>query len=99
MTSTTALRETELQVSIIRLFLFKSMSFKVSNLISSLQIFWSYIEGMLTNLGTLPLTRIHSMLKLFATVECSSEELQKFLDEKVSQGILVYSAGQYQLQK
>lgn len=62
-------------------------------------MFWSYIEGMLTNLDSLPLARIHSMLKLFATVECSSEELQKFLDEKVSQNMLVYSAGQYQLPK
>lgn len=62
-------------------------------------MFWSYIEGMLTNLDSLPLSRIHSMLKLFATVECSSDELQKFLDEKVSQNMLVYSAGQYQLPK
>jgi len=66
---------------------------------TELQMFWSYIEGMLTNLDSLPLARIHSMLKLFATVECSFEELQKFLDEKVGQNMLVYSAGQYQLPK
>jgi len=62
-------------------------------------MFWSYIEGMLTNLDSLPLERIHSMLKLFATVECSQEELQAFLDSKVQQSLLVYSAGQYQLPK
>ena len=62
-------------------------------------MFWSYIEGMLTNLESLPLSRIHSMLKLFATVECSLEELQKFLDAKVNSGSLVYSGSQYQLPK
>ncbi|CAG7830186.1 unnamed protein product [Allacma fusca] len=66
---------------------------------NDLQTFWSYIEAMLTNLESLPLSRIHSMLKLFATVECSVEALQKFLDEKVSQNCLAYSGGQYQLPK
>ncbi|KAL4703261.1 hypothetical protein ACJJTC_009236 [Scirpophaga incertulas] len=52
-----------------------------------LQVFWSYIVGMLTNLDSLPLDRIHQMLKMFASqapgAECSLKELRQFLDTKV----------------
>ncbi|XP_075912272.1 anaphase-promoting complex subunit 2 [Petromyzon marinus] len=33
-----------------------------------MQVFWTYIQGMLTNLETLSLERIHSMLKMFAMI-------------------------------
>jgi len=107
MASTSSQRATELQVntnsSALNYFTITTIAeYKpgiTQNTCLDLQMFWSYIEAMLTNLESLPLPRIHSMLKLFATVECSSEELQKFLDEKVSQNLLVYSAGQYQLPK
>ena len=67
-----------------------------------IQIFWPYIVGMLTNLGKLPQERIHSMLKMFAmqgpnTRECSMSELKTFLDRKVKDHQLTYSAGVYQL--
>ncbi|KAJ8945964.1 hypothetical protein NQ318_016792 [Aromia moschata] len=68
-----------------------------------LQTFWSYIVGMLMNLDTLPLDRIHQMLKMFAfqgpTIECSLQELKVFLDRKVREHQLIYSNGYYKLPK
>ncbi|XP_070531907.1 anaphase-promoting complex subunit 2-like [Ptychodera flava] len=69
-----------------------------------LQVFWSYIVGMLTNLESLPLERIYSMLKMFAmqgpsAVECSEEELRHFLDCKVKEQKLIFSGGVYRLPK
>lgn len=69
----------------------------------ALQVFWSYIVGMLTNLESLPLERIHQMLKMFAShgpgVEFSQQELRSFLQKKVQTQKLVYVAGVYQLPK
>lgn len=68
------------------------------------QVFWSYIVGMLTNLDSLPLERIHQMLKMFAsqgpsTVECSQIELRHFLDRKVREHKLIFNGGLYRLPK
>lgn len=69
----------------------------------ALQVFWSYIVGMLTNLESLPLERIHQMLKMFAShgpgVEFSQQELRSFLQKKVQTQKLVFVAGVYQLPK
>ncbi|CAH2094533.1 unnamed protein product [Euphydryas editha] len=66
-----------------------------------LQVFWSYIVGMLTNLDSLSLERIHQMLKMFASqapgTECSLQELRQFLDIKVRTHQLVLQAGMYKL--
>ncbi|XP_014299608.2 anaphase-promoting complex subunit 2 [Microplitis demolitor] len=69
-----------------------------------LQVFWSYIVGMLTNLDSMPLERIHQMLKMFASqgpgaVECGLPELRQFLDKKVREHQLLYSGGLYRLPK
>lgn len=68
-----------------------------------LQVFWSYIVGMLTNLDSLPLERIHQMLKMFASngqgIEFSQEELKNFLQRKVREHALMFAAGVYQLPK
>lgn len=68
-----------------------------------LQVFWSYIVGMLTNLNSLTLERIHVMLRMFASqgpmVEFSQEELKNFLQRKVREHALVFAAGLYQLPK
>jgi len=39
-----------------------------------MKVFWSYIVGMLTNLGPLPPDRIHSMLSMFVQGETKYEE-------------------------
>ena len=65
-----------------------------------LQVFWSYIEAMLTNLDSLPLERIHQMLKMFASqVDFSQEELKNILQKKVREHKLIYTGGVYQLPK
>ncbi|XP_049784564.1 anaphase-promoting complex subunit 2 isoform X1 [Schistocerca cancellata] len=69
-----------------------------------LQVFWSYIVGMLTNLDSMPLERIHQMLKMFASqgptsVECNIQELRHFLDRKVREHQLLFSGGYYRLPK
>ncbi|XP_068104761.1 anaphase-promoting complex subunit 2 [Hyperolius riggenbachi] len=69
-----------------------------------LQLFWTYIQAMLTNLESLPLERIHSMLKMFVmngpvVTEIDIQELQGFLQKKVSDHQLVYSGGVYRLPK
>ncbi|ELT87319.1 hypothetical protein CAPTEDRAFT_150069 [Capitella teleta] len=68
-----------------------------------LQVVWSYVHGMLTNLESLPLERIHSMLKMFAMQgpgsECTEEELRGFLDRKVKEQKLIYATGVYRLPK
>lgn len=72
--------------------------------VEELSVFWKFIENMLINLESLPLDRIFQMLKMFAmqgpsAVECDIEELRSFLDEKVRQHELLFSAGQYKLPK
>lgn len=69
-----------------------------------LQVFWSYIVGMLTNLDSMPIERIHQMLKMFASqgpgaVECGLPELKHFLDRKVREHQLLFSSGLYRLPK
>ncbi|KAL0103028.1 hypothetical protein PUN28_018377 [Cardiocondyla obscurior] len=69
-----------------------------------LQVFWSYIVGMLTNLDSLPIERIHQMLKMFASqgpgaVECGLPELRQFLDRKVREHQLLLSGSYYRLPK
>lgn len=69
-----------------------------------LQLFWSYIVGMLTNLESLPLDRIHSLLLMFAmqgpsSSHCSLEDLRKFLDRKVKDQELQFVNGFYRLPK
>ncbi|XP_043948396.1 anaphase-promoting complex subunit 2 [Drosophila biarmipes] len=68
-----------------------------------LQVFWSYIVGMLTNLDSMPIDRIHQMLKLFAShsggVEFTQDELKHFLQRKVREHKLIFSGGVYQLAK
>uniref|UniRef100_A0A2P2I5F3 Anaphase-promoting complex subunit 2 n=1 Tax=Hirondellea gigas TaxID=1518452 RepID=A0A2P2I5F3_9CRUS len=64
-----------------------------------LEVLWSYILGMLTNLESLPLTRIHSMLTMFVDegMQCSMEEIKALLDQKVMQHLLIMVNGQYKL--
>ncbi|WAR31452.1 ANC2-like protein [Mya arenaria] len=68
-----------------------------------LQVFWTYIVGMLSNLESLPLERIHSVLRMFAmqgtSGEITLEELNHFLDKKVKDQALAYSGGVYRLPK
>ena len=85
--------------------LFPLLSFSANfDLFSFHQVFWSYIVGMLTNLESLPLDRIHSMLRMFAmqgpsSSQCSTDDLRRFLDRKVKDQELQFVNGFYRLPK
>ncbi|KAG5834734.1 hypothetical protein ANANG_G00264720 [Anguilla anguilla] len=69
-----------------------------------LQLFWAYIQAMLTNLESMTLERIHSMLRMFGATgpvltEMDVSELQAFLERKVRDHQLIVSAGVYRLPK
>ncbi|XP_026205465.1 anaphase-promoting complex subunit 2 [Anabas testudineus] len=69
-----------------------------------LQLFWAYIQAMLTNLDSMTLERIHSMLRMFVATgpvvtEMDVNELEAFLQRKVREHQLLVSAGVYRLPK
>ncbi|TSL28198.1 Anaphase-promoting complex subunit 2 [Bagarius yarrelli] len=69
-----------------------------------LQLFWAYIQAMLTNLESMTLERIHTMLRMFVAsgpgvTEMDVNELQAFLQKKVRDQQLIISAGVYRLPK
>ncbi|XP_072298799.1 anaphase-promoting complex subunit 2 [Eucyclogobius newberryi] len=69
-----------------------------------LQLFWAYIQAMLTNLDSMTLERIHSMLRMFVATgpvvtEMDVEELEAFLQRKVREHQLIGSTGVYRLPK
>ncbi|KAJ3093051.1 Anaphase-promoting complex subunit 2 [Quaeritorhiza haematococci] len=67
----------------------------------NMRIYWSFVVGMLTNLGGLPLERIHSMLKMFVQgpnpFTGTPEQLRRFLDLMISENKLELNAGTYSL--
>ena len=67
-----------------------------------LKVYWSFIENMLTNLNSVSLERMHSMLQMFALQRSNEgqltiQQLRHFLDKQVKEQKLVYSMGQYKL--
>jgi len=58
----------------------------------------TFIVGMLTNLGVLPVERIQSMLTMFVqapnTYNRTAEELRTFLNEEVRKGRLEFVKGE-----
>ena len=70
---------------------------------SDLLVHWSFIVGMLTNLGSLPIERIHMMLGMFVqgptSFDADMEELQSFLNDMVEKEKLDFRNGMYSLRK
>lgn len=69
-----------------------------------MRIYWSYIQGMLTNLGAVNAEKIHSFLKMLVPKETpyskSLEELKQFLEFMVEEENLIVSPdGLYKLQR
>ena len=59
---------------------------------------------MLTNLDSLPLERLHTMLKMFlvqgpTSTDFTMSELKTFLDRKVKEQKLLHTNGVYRLPK
>ena len=65
------------------------------------QILWNYIQGMLKNLESLPLERIHKMLQMFvmhdANVQIEIAQLREILNRKIQKGVLLCEHGKYKL--
>lgn len=69
-----------------------------------LQLFWVYVQAMLTNLDTMTLERIHTMLRMFVATgpvvtEMDVNELEAFLQRKVREHQLIMSGNIYRLPK
>ncbi|KAI9874176.1 MAG: hypothetical protein M1830_010102 [Pleopsidium flavum] len=64
-----------------------------------MQVYWQFIQGMLTNQGAMPLQRIIMMLKFAVPggFPFNNEELKEFLDKMVSEGHLDFAAGNYKI--
>ena len=79
-----------------------SIPSKTVLLMNSLQVYWNYIVHMLTNLGPLPLERIHSMLGMFGLQgnikkPMGLSDLKTFLQEKTVEQKLVFNNGSFSL--
>jgi anaphase-promoting complex subunit 2 len=73
---------------------------------AEMRVYEQYVIGMLTNLESLPLGRIHNMLRMFVPAQGadkgydrSETELQRFLNSLVEDGKLENSAGQYKIKR
>ncbi|RFU32047.1 hypothetical protein B7463_g4336, partial [Scytalidium lignicola] len=67
-----------------------------------MQIYWQFIQGMLTNSSPqMPLQQISMMLKMLIAdgFPYGNEELQEFLGTKVEAGELEFVSGKYRLKK
>ena len=67
-----------------------------------MQNLWEYVEGMLTNLGSMPLEKLHSMLLMFAVSDESAgdvsvDDLKRLMEAKTIAGKVTYSSGLYSL--
>ncbi|RXW21342.1 hypothetical protein EST38_g4511 [Candolleomyces aberdarensis] len=64
-----------------------------------MRIHWKFIEGMLTNLRSLSLDRIHSMLKFAPNYDQAIEDLGVFMEAARREGLVVCRDGMWELNK
>jgi anaphase-promoting complex subunit 2 len=62
-------------------------------------LYWNYTQSMLRGCGCLPIDRIHTWLKLYASQELTIEQVRFLLDTKTKEQLLKYNAGLYRLNK
>ncbi|KAF5377908.1 hypothetical protein D9615_006791 [Tricholomella constricta] len=62
-----------------------------------MKVYWKFIEGMLTNLGTLPLDRIQSMLKYAPGYDRTIEQLAAFMEAARREGLVAGRDGMWRL--
>ncbi|KAG6841615.1 hypothetical protein C0991_009040 [Blastosporella zonata] len=62
-----------------------------------MKVYWKFIEGMLTNLGTLPLDRIQSMLKYAPGYDRTIDQLGAFMEAARREGLVTGRDGQWRL--
>lgn len=64
-----------------------------------MKMYWKFIEGMLTNLGSLPLDRIQSMLKFAPGYDRTVEQLGSFMEAARREGLVNVKDGMWRLGK
>ncbi|KAF9564194.1 hypothetical protein CPC08DRAFT_734567 [Agrocybe pediades] len=64
-----------------------------------MRVYWKFIEGMLTNLGTLPLDRIQTMLKFAPGYDRTVEQLSAFMEAARREGLVIVRDGMWKLNK
>ncbi|KIK83953.1 hypothetical protein PAXRUDRAFT_832015 [Paxillus rubicundulus Ve08.2h10] len=62
-----------------------------------MKVYWKFIEGMLTNLGALPLDRIQAMLKFAAGYDRTIEQLGSFMEAAKREGLVTTKDGLWKL--
>ncbi|KAF5376816.1 hypothetical protein D9757_008906 [Collybiopsis confluens] len=62
-----------------------------------MKLYWKFIEGMLTNLGSLPIDRIQSMLRLAQGYDQTVEQLGAFMEAARSEGLVITRDGMWRL--
>ncbi|KAH9953328.1 ubiquitin-protein ligase [Russula dissimulans] len=64
-----------------------------------MKVYWKFIEGMLTNLGGLPLDRIQTMLKFAPGYDRTVEQLGAFMDAARREGLVNVKDGIWRLNR
>ncbi|KAH7885407.1 hypothetical protein F5I97DRAFT_2033205 [Phlebopus sp. FC_14] len=64
-----------------------------------MKVYWKFIEGMLTNLGSLGLDRIQAMLKLAPGYDRTIEQLAGFMEAAKREGLVTVKDGMWKLGK
>ncbi|GJE99308.1 Anaphase-promoting complex subunit 2 domain-containing protein [Phanerochaete sordida] len=64
-----------------------------------MRVFWKFIEGMLTNLGQLPLDRIQQMLKFAPNYDRNIDQLAAFMEAARREGLVTVTNGVWKLQR
>ncbi|CDO77135.1 hypothetical protein BN946_scf184657.g10 [Trametes cinnabarina] len=62
-----------------------------------MKVFWKFIEGMLTNLGALPLARIQAMLKFAPGYDRTIDQLAEFMEAARREGLVQVRDGMWRL--
>ena len=62
-------------------------------------MFFQFIEGMLTNLGALPLDRIQTMLKFAPGYNRTPDQLAAFMEAARHEQLVIFSGGLWRLNK
>ena len=64
-----------------------------------MRVYWKFIEGMLTNLGQLPLDRIQTMLKFAPNYSKSVDQLNIFMEAARREGLVTVNNGMWKLNR
>ncbi|KAF9783259.1 ubiquitin-protein ligase [Thelephora terrestris] len=64
-----------------------------------MKVYWRFIEGMLTNLGSLPLDRIQTMLRIAPGYDKTVEQLAAFMEAARREGLVTVHGAHWKLNR